>query len=221
MSTIVKPNNFSPNTSISSSAVNDNFDVIYNEFNGNISAANLATDAVTTTKIANSNVTTAKIADGNVTTAKLADASVGNAKLSTGTDEPGGAWNSWTPTFTNVSGGTLNYAKYKVVGKTVHLRLGYTLAGANVSGIITFTPPVTRHADTTPTLPVMAGNAQFFDTSAGSRIYGFGLLAGSTIQLYVTGASTTYANLVSTSSTVPFTWATGDTIDASLTYEAA
>lgn len=82
MSTINKPHEFSPNTTASSSQVNDNFDTIYNEFNGSISAANLASNAVTTAKITDSNVTTAKIADSNVTTAKIADGAVTFAKTS-------------------------------------------------------------------------------------------------------------------------------------------
>lgn len=81
MGTIAVPNTFSPNTTISSSQVNSNFSTIYNEFNGNIAAANLATGAVTTAKIADSNVTTAKIADSNVTTAKIADGAVTAPKI--------------------------------------------------------------------------------------------------------------------------------------------
>lgn len=61
MGTIAKPNTFTANTTASASQVNDNFDTIYNEFNGNISAANLATGAVTTTKIADNAVTGDKI----------------------------------------------------------------------------------------------------------------------------------------------------------------
>lgn len=73
MSIVNKPYTFSPNTTAASSQVNANFDTLYNDYNGGISAANLATDAVTTAKIADSNVTTAKIADGAVTAAKLAN----------------------------------------------------------------------------------------------------------------------------------------------------
>ena len=62
MSTISKPNTFSSSTTISSSKMNDNFDTIYNEFNGSIAAANLASSAVTTAKIAASAVTDAKTA---------------------------------------------------------------------------------------------------------------------------------------------------------------
>lgn len=81
MGIIAKPNTFSPSTTISSSQVNANFDTIYNDYNGGISAANLATDAVTTAKIADSNVTTAKINDSAVTTAKIADDAVTEAKI--------------------------------------------------------------------------------------------------------------------------------------------
>lgn len=81
MAVIAIPNTFSANTTISSSQVNSNFSTIYNEFNGNIQAANLATDAVTTAKIADSNVTTAKINDSAVTTAKIADTNITYAKL--------------------------------------------------------------------------------------------------------------------------------------------
>jgi len=71
MSTISKPHTFSPNTTISSSQVNADFDTLYNDYNGNIDASNLATSAVSTAKIADSAVTTAKIADSNVTAAKI------------------------------------------------------------------------------------------------------------------------------------------------------
>lgn len=71
MANIAKPNTFTANTAIEPAEVNDNFDTIYNEFNGGISASNLATDAVTTAKIAAANVTTAKIADDAVTAGKI------------------------------------------------------------------------------------------------------------------------------------------------------
>jgi hypothetical protein len=71
MSSINKPYTFTDNTAAEASEVNANFDTIYNDYNGGISATNLATGAVTTAKIADSNVTTTKIADANVTTPKL------------------------------------------------------------------------------------------------------------------------------------------------------
>lgn len=62
---------FSPLTTISSSQVNSNFDQLFNELAGNVGAANLLADAVTTSKIADLNVTTAKLASQAVTLAKI------------------------------------------------------------------------------------------------------------------------------------------------------
>ena len=81
MSIVNKPFTFSPNTSISSSQMNSNFDDLYDDYNGGISAANLANNAVTTDKIADDNVTAAKIADGAIdAAAKINDDVVTPAK---------------------------------------------------------------------------------------------------------------------------------------------
>lgn len=69
--TIAKPFTFSPGTTISSSQVNSNFDTIFNDYNGNINANNLAANAVGTSQLQNAAVTTAKIATANVTYALI------------------------------------------------------------------------------------------------------------------------------------------------------
>lgn len=74
MGLISKPNTFAPSTTIDSSDVNANFDTIYNEFNGNISSANLDSSAVDSGSLADGAVTTAKLGTGSVTTAKLSTA---------------------------------------------------------------------------------------------------------------------------------------------------
>lgn len=71
MSNISKPYTLTDGTTAYGSEVEANFTTIYNDYNGGISATNLASNAVTTAKIADSNVTTAKIADDSVTDAKL------------------------------------------------------------------------------------------------------------------------------------------------------
>jgi hypothetical protein len=55
---------FAAATTIVASEANADLNTIYNEFNGSIAAANLASNAVTTAKILDANVTTAKIAVG-------------------------------------------------------------------------------------------------------------------------------------------------------------
>lgn len=82
MAQVNKPYTFGPNTTISSSNVNDNFDTIYDEFNGNITEANLADDAVTENKIADGSVTSAKLASGLVDNGWVALS--GTASVSTG-----------------------------------------------------------------------------------------------------------------------------------------
>ena len=81
MGSIIKPNTFASGETIIASDFNDNFDTIYNEFNGSISSANLATGAVTTTKLADDAVTAAKLADDAVVTANITNASVTSEKL--------------------------------------------------------------------------------------------------------------------------------------------
>jgi hypothetical protein len=53
--------------------------------NGQVDAAGIASDAVTTAKILNANVTADKLASNSVTTAKIANANVTSAKLGPGT----------------------------------------------------------------------------------------------------------------------------------------
>lgn len=81
MGIVAIPNTFSANTTISSSEVNANFSTLYNEFNGSIEAANLASNAVVEAKIADSAVTANKLASNAVTTAKILDDNVTDAKL--------------------------------------------------------------------------------------------------------------------------------------------
>lgn len=225
MGIINKPYTFSPNTTASSSEVNSDFDTIYNEFNGSIGAANLATDAVTTAKIADSNVTTAKIADLNVTTAKLADAGVTNAKLATTTGEPGGAWESWTPSYTNFTAGngTLTYAKYKKVGNTVSFKYKFVWGSTtSASGTITISLPVTAHADEVPATGlnfVGVGNA----LDSGTQQYQIfpNIASTTTMTAHAAGAAGTYTNPAAVNATVPMTWTTSDVMIIRGSYESA
>ncbi len=81
MGTITKSNTFAANTVIESAKVNTNFDEIIAVINGSISAANLASNAVTTAKITDANVTAAKLATDSVETAKIKDDAVTTDKI--------------------------------------------------------------------------------------------------------------------------------------------
>lgn len=135
----------------------------------------------------------------------------------------GTAWTSWTPTLTNLSGGTLTYAKYCQIGKTVHWRFKYTMAGANVSGLVNITAPVTMSSDygagSSNAEPL--GVAIFLDV--GSALYQGVVLPTSDgkLNIRVSGSAGTYANPGDISATVPFTWGNTDILSAAGTYEAA
>ena len=158
----------------------------------------------------------AVLASDVVTTAKMLDSAVTPAKLQSGTGS-GWAWSSWTPTLTNLSGGTLNYAKYIQVGKTVHWRLKYTLAGAGVTGLPRITLPVTAHSDYV-SFDHFDMTGQFQDAT-GFIWQAFGYLASTSA--FDVGYLNTSLNFAVTSSTAPFTWAVSDSIKLSGTYEAA
>ncbi len=131
------------------------------------------------------------------------------------------AWQSWTPSLTNVSGGTVNYSTYTQVGKTVHFKFKYTLAGAGVSGLIGISLPVTAAAGTTGDV-AQSINALALDS--GNNTYILRVVMGSTsrIDLNAMNAAGTYlASSYNTSSTVPFTWGSPDTFSVAGTYEAA
>lgn len=206
MSTISKPHTFSPNTTISSSQVNADFDTLYNDYNGNIDASNLATNAVSTAKIADSAVTTAKIADSNVT----------NAKLNLG-------WVSYSPTLTNFTiGNGVLVAMYTQVGDTVigmaHVTLGST-SSMGAAGI-RFSTPVAASASYSFTNSVVGGAT--FQDSGSSQYVGWNRLEdANTMRPVVINASATYATISSITNTVPMTWATNDVVAINFVYEAA
>lgn len=84
---------------LTASYLNNNYNAITNQVNGNLDDTNLkdggvtsskiAASAVTTAKINNDAVTTLKINDEAVTTAKIADNAVSGAKIAMGSDAQG------------------------------------------------------------------------------------------------------------------------------------
>jgi hypothetical protein len=66
------------------------------------------------------------VAAGHITT----------ARLSTTTGNIAGTWTTYTPTFTNVTGGAAT-ARYMRVGKTLHFRVDFTAGTATAAGAVT------------------------------------------------------------------------------------
>jgi hypothetical protein len=118
-----------------------------------------------------------------------------------------GAWLTWTPTWTNVTvgSGTVT-ARYSKVGKRAKGELLFILgAGSAISGDIIFTLPVTAK-----TQVVIEG--LFYDSSASARYPAMGRISGANADLKALNAAGTYLAAVSASATIPFTWASGDSI---------
>ncbi len=155
---------------------------------------------------------------GWITTAMYADESVTNAKLAVGADEPGGAWDDWTPSYTNITlGNGTVVAKYKIVGKTVTVELCVT-AGTTTSfaNYIAISIPVTAASRYSSTSNIVVGSAAGSDFGVNGYP-GMVLLSQSTTQViirWVGGASVW-------STAFPFVEGSGDTVSASFTYEAA
>lgn len=168
------------------------------------------------------NIKDSKLTTANsVVTANYTDGSILPEHLlaSTGTSW---VWQSWTPTLTNLSGGTLNYAKYIQIGKTVHVRFKYTLGGAGVAGSVSVSAPVAMSTDyVTAAVEGIEGQALYLDFGTGVNPGHVRWDTSDKINLLCYGAASTYANSVALGPTVPFTWAANDIIAFAATYEAA
>ena len=117
-------------------------------------------------------------------------------------------WSTWTPTLTNLTQGNGTIiSKYLVVGKTVHFRFHFTLGSTSSVGAaaVYFSLPVSATAEG-------AAAAVFNDAGTSNRSAG-GRITATTCQLvHSTGWVST---------TAPFTWASGDEILVTGTYETA
>jgi len=126
------------------------------------------------------------------------------------------AWGGWTPTWTNLTVGNGSLVpRFNRIGATIFGRLLLTWGSTTSSaGVIRFTlpsAPVTAGSN----LFCPIGHAYIFDTSAGTKFYRKLSLDGANSSVTLTDDS-----FVQVSNTVPMTWATGDTLAISFTYEA-
>lgn len=158
--------------------------------------------------------------NNSVVTANISDGAVTPAKLTSGTGS-GWTWQTWTPTWSNltVGNGTLE-STYIQIGKTVFFKVKFTLGttsavGANPS--LTF--PITSINYNTTTRMVLG---ELFIVDSGTPYSGALVwLTTTTADLAVRNTAGTYATYAGVTSTVPFTWGTGDSFSALCFYEAA
>ena len=181
---------------------NTPINTIVNEINGGLDNSNIAAAAA-------------------IAGSKLADATVTNAKLATGAGEPGGAWITWTPTWTNltVGNGTLT-SRYTQVGKTVKFRITLVFGGtSSISGTVSHSLPATSvaYAGSFPTI----GYGAILDSGTAAFTANLILTNTTTANVRVTNTTATYSTLNTLSATVPMTWTTGDELMIIGEYEAA
>lgn len=128
------------------------------------------------------------------------------------------AWIAWSPTYGNltVGNGTV-VSRYIQIGQLVALEYSITFGSTSaIAGNVTITLPVAGSL----TANAAIGQAIFNDASGG-RATGIIRSDGTNAVPHPLRADATYLTTNNLSSTVPFTWATGDILSFSAAYEAA
>jgi hypothetical protein len=120
---------------------------------------------------------------------------------------------TYTPTFTNCSGGTAT-GFYKRRDGWIDVVAIYTFAGAGVAGTVTVSLPETMEDALR-----FAGGCQLFDANVGTYPGGISSSTTTALNVWAFSASGTYLAYAALSSTVPFTWATTDAIYVSVRYQ--
>lgn len=136
------------------------------------------------------------------------------------------AWQSWTPTLTNITlgNGTITYAKYTQIGKLVHYRIRIVVGSTTTAtDPPTISVPVTVNGDYSD-LVAGFGTGAFYDASSGA-VYQLTVLyrtSGTGLSFGVLAAGGTYGTFSgATSAAIPVAWASGDNIFLAGTFEAA
>lgn len=161
--------------------------------------------------------------DNIITTAKIDDGAVTNSKLSTTSGELGGTWATWTPTYTNITvGNGTVVAKYTQIGKTVIGRWSLILGStSSIGSNPNLTAPVSTNADYNSSTDFWVGGASILDSSGPAGWNGYVFMNNSNTLRLLSNNSQTDTRNASLTATKPFTWATGDIISITFTYEAA
>lgn len=148
-----------------------------------------------------------------------------NADLSTTPGDIGGAWKSWTPTWTNLTvGNAVQNFKYTQIGKTIHIRGYITLGSTSSMGTgPTFTLPVTAKDTNKGTATGVSpfGSIKIEDNTTTNMIGGLYFNSTTVAVPNVYSASGSYVTDAQISATVPMTWVSGDELRVIGTYEAA
>ena len=153
-------------------------------------------------------------ADGTILTANSAQADG---------VEWGGAWTTWTPTWTNLTVGNGGQtARYVQLGKAVFFWLKLEFGSTtSITGEPRFTYPISASNSDSGS----AAQIQFSYVDTGVQFYSGqshpGTNTQTTARLNVSNTSGSYLTPTSVNTTVPFTWGSGDVIWIQGSYEVA
>lgn len=129
-----------------------------------------------------------------------------------------GAWTTYTPGTANmtVGNGTLT-ARYRKVGKTVEVHIGFKLGSTSAIGTIPIIGLPFTGVTIFGTQQILG---QIFD--AGTQDYtGIALYDTASLYVFALATSATYGAPATVTSTVPMTWTTNDYFQFQFFYEAA
>jgi len=134
----------------------------------------------------------------------------------------GGAYTTWTPTFTNFTlGNGTATARYAQIGKLVHCQLKVVLGStSSVTGLIEFTLPITASTSIQGNY-IGLNNATCLDSGVAQYPARCALISSTNAVIFALAAGGTYLSTSSTSATVPFTWGSTDQFLVNFVYEAA
>lgn len=166
--------------------------------------------------VAASKINASYLTNNSVTNTQMAISSINYNNLTT---DSTWSWQNYTPTWTNVAGGTLLYARYIQIGKTVNFRISYRLAGAGVTGAISVTLPVQANTLYNADDPIVS-QAYFLDNAVNLYLAQVTMNNTTSIGIRPLNASGTYGTFGATASAlIPFTWGNLDKISIAGTYE--
>lgn len=121
-----------------------------------------------------------------------------------------GAWGTWTPTLVGFTV-SASEAYYKQVGKTV--TASYTATVSGVTSAMAVSLP--KAAARAPVQTLIVGGCYAMDAGTANRV-GAAVLASTTAVAFVSEGGVNYWGVGA-----PFSWAIGDSISFTITYEAA
>lgn len=161
--------------------------------------------------------------NNSVVAANITSGILTNAMLSTSAGELGGAWNTWSPTLTNITQGNGSVvARYFNQGKTVHFYFKFTMGSTSSMGTAPrFSLPFSANTNYDSINSIIS---RAICVDAGTATYhSIGILANSYADILFRYESISGSIITNTaiSSTAPFTWGTSDYLFISGTYERA